>query len=60
MVPLVAAIWLSLESRDICADAGMGWLDLAGNCRIAFDGVFIERETAERPKQAARNYRAVL
>ena len=34
--------------------------DLAGNCRIAFDGIFIERETAERPKPAARNYRAVF
>lgn len=60
MVPLVAASWLSPESREICAEAGMGWLDLAGNCRIAFDGVFIERETAERPKPAARNYRAVF
>ncbi len=60
MVGLVAASWLSPESREICAEAGMGWLDLAGNCRIAFDGVFIERETAERPKPAARNYRAVF
>ncbi|MER8671229.1 type IV toxin-antitoxin system AbiEi family antitoxin [Mesorhizobium sp. M1156] len=60
MVGLVAASWLSPESREICAQAGMGWIDLAGNCRIAFDGVFIERETAERPKPAARNYRAVF
>ncbi|MGV2981961.1 type IV toxin-antitoxin system AbiEi family antitoxin [Camelimonas sp. ID_303_24] len=60
IVPLVAASWLSPESRDICADAGMGWLDLAGNCRIAFDGVFIERETAEKPKPAARSFRAVF
>lgn len=60
VVPLVAASWLSPESRGICAEAGMGWLDLAGNCRIAFDGVFIERETAEKPKPAARNFRAVF
>jgi hypothetical protein len=60
VVPLVAASWLSPESREICTEAGMGWLDLAGNCRIAFDGVYIERETAEKPKPAARNYRAVF
>lgn len=60
VVPLVAATWLSPESRAICAEAGMGWLDLAGNCRIAFDSVFIERETAEKPKPAARNFRAVF
>lgn len=60
VVPLVASSWLSPESRELCEQAGMGWLDLAGNCRIAFDGVYIERETAERPKPAARNYRAVF
>ncbi|WP_210191289.1 type IV toxin-antitoxin system AbiEi family antitoxin [Rhizobium sullae] len=60
VVPVVGASWLSPESRDICAEAGMGWLDLAGNCRIAFDGVYIERETADKPKPAARNYRAVF
>lgn len=60
VVPLVAASWLSPESRDICADAGMSWLDLAGNCRIAFDNVFIERETAEKQKPASRSYRAVF
>ncbi|RUT87505.1 hypothetical protein EOD14_10135, partial [Mesorhizobium sp. M7A.T.Ca.US.000.02.1.1] len=60
VVPLVAASWLSPESRNICANARMGWLDLAGNCRIAFDNVFIERETADKPKPAARNFRAVF
>lgn len=60
VVPLIASSWLSPESREICEKAGMGWFDLAGNCRIAFDGVYIERETAERPKPAARNYRAVF
>jgi hypothetical protein len=60
VVPLVASSWLSPESREICERAGMGWLDLAGNCHIAFDGIYIERETAERPKSAARNYRAVF
>lgn len=60
VVPIVAASWLSPESREACAEAGMGWLDLAGNCRIAFDSVFIERETTYKPKPVARNFRAVF
>lgn len=59
-IPLVGASWLSLESRRLCEHAGVGWIDLAGNCRIAFEGVYIERETAERPKAAARYLRALF
>lgn len=59
-VPLVGASWLSPESRRLCEQEGVGWIDLAGNCRIAFEGVYIERESAERPKPAARNFRAVF
>lgn len=60
VIPLVASSWLSRESRSLCEEAGVGWFDLAGNCRITFDGIYIERETAERPKAAARNYRSVF
>jgi hypothetical protein len=59
-VPLVGSSWLSPESRALCEEAGLGWIDLAGNCRIAFDGIYIERETAERPKPAARNFRSIF
>lgn len=59
-VPLVGASWLSPDSRHLCERAGVGWIDLAGNCRIVFEGVYIERETAERPKAAARNFRSVF
>lgn len=33
---LVIAPFLSLASRAMLAESGMGWLDLAGNARIAF------------------------
>lgn len=59
-VALIGASWLSPEARDLCSDAGVGWIDLAGNCRIAFDGIYIERETAERPKPAARSFRSIF
>jgi hypothetical protein len=59
-VPVVAASWLSPGSRQLCEESNVGWLDLAGNCRLAFEGVFIERETAERPKVAARAFRSIF
>lgn len=59
-IPIIGASWLSPQSRSLCENAGMGWVDLAGNCRIAFDGIYIEREIAGQPKSEARNFRAVF
>lgn len=59
-VAIVGSTWLSPESRSICEEAGVGWIDLAGNCRIAFGGIHVERETAERPKPAARSFRSIF
>jgi hypothetical protein len=41
---MVVAPYVSPKSAEICASAGMGYLDLSGNCRIAFQEVFINRE----------------
>jgi hypothetical protein len=59
-VPVVGATWLSEGARRLCDEAEVGWIDLAGNCRLSFDGVFIDRETAERPKPAARAYKSIF
>jgi hypothetical protein len=59
-IPMVAASWLSPESRQLCVDGRVNYLDLAGNCRLLFDGVHIERETSERPKAAARTFRSIF
>jgi hypothetical protein len=40
---LVAAPYMSPESQKLCTDADIGFLDLAGNCRLVFDQVFIKR-----------------
>jgi|AGTN01.3.fsa_nt_gi Uncharacterized protein conserved in bacteria len=40
---IFAAPFVSESSREICRDAGVGYLDLLGNCLIAFDHVYIER-----------------
>lgn len=38
------APYVSPESAEICRKDGIGYLDLAGNCRLSFDQVFISRE----------------
>jgi len=43
---LLLAPFISEESAKICTDAGIGYADLAGNARLAFDTVFIETRSA--------------
>ncbi len=38
------APYVSAGAARICAEQGVGYVDLSGNCRISFDGVFIERQ----------------
>jgi hypothetical protein len=39
------APYISPRSARICETAGIGFLDLSGNCRIAFQQVFVSRES---------------
>lgn len=38
------APYISPVSAAICVEAGIGYVDLSGNCRLAFDAIFILRE----------------
>lgn len=38
------APYVSLRAAEICKAEDVGYLDLSGNCRLSFDGIFIERE----------------
>ncbi|MBN2241054.1 MAG: hypothetical protein JW793_00075 [Acidobacteria bacterium] len=42
--PVFAAPFISKAAAEICLQAGAGHIDLAGNCRLAFDGIYIERQ----------------
>ena len=47
---ILAAPFISETSAKICSDAGIGYIDLAGNARLSFGKVFIERRvTDENP-----------
>ncbi len=38
------APYISPASAEICQKAGVGYMDLAGNCLLSFENVFIKRE----------------
>ena len=40
--PIFIAPYLSPEASSICEEEGIGYLDLSGNCHLAFGGVYID------------------
>jgi hypothetical protein len=59
-IPIVIAPYLSPEAQALCRDHGAGFLDLEGNARIVFDGVFIERRVASRPPAERRELKSIF
>jgi hypothetical protein len=57
---VVAASYISPESRKLCGEAGIGFIDLAGNCRLVFDHVFIERVGVPNPRAERRPLRSIF
>jgi hypothetical protein len=57
---IVAAPFISTESAQICADAGVGFVDLAGNARLAFGPVYIETRSAENPFRERKEARSLF
>jgi hypothetical protein len=47
--PVVVAPYIGPEGQRLCKEAGVGYLDLAGNTFLRFDGVLIDRRSTERP-----------
>ena len=59
-IPMLVSSYLSPESRSICLDHNVAYLDLYGNARLAFGPVYIERSVPERPKSEARAQRSLF
>ncbi|QWC91263.1 type IV toxin-antitoxin system AbiEi family antitoxin [Cupriavidus metallidurans] len=59
-VPILIAPYLSPAVRHMCRDSGVGYLDLSGNARIAFGGVFIEREMSDKPAVEQRELKSLF
>jgi len=56
---VVIAPYISPQSAAICAKEGIGYLDLAGNCRLTFDKVYIEQEGKANPFAVKRDLRSL-
>lgn len=58
--PVLLAPYISPDSAEICRQAGVGYADSAGNCRLVFGTVFIERSGATNPKAEKRGLRSLF
>jgi hypothetical protein len=58
--PIFIAPYLSLEARMICVENKVGFVDLQGNMRLEFDGVFIERTVSDKPPPERRELKSLF
>jgi hypothetical protein len=54
-----AAPYISPQTAEICMKEKIGYLDLAGNCRLTFGQVYIEREGKPNPFAEKRDLRSL-
>ena len=57
---VVIAPYLSPAAQEICRQEDIGFLDFEGNCRLVFDGVFIERAVPLRPATERREIKSIF
>jgi len=54
------APYLSPEAQALCKEEGVGFLDLEGNARLVFDGVFVERLFSSKPSVEKRELKSLF
>jgi hypothetical protein len=57
---VVIAPYLSPAAQEICRKEDIGFLDFEGNCRLVFNGVFIERAVPLRPSTERRELKSIF
>ena len=60
MYGVFMAPYISSQSAAICEKAGIGYADLAGNCRLVFGQVYIERRDWPNPSIVKRELRSLF
>lgn len=58
--PVFIAPYISPAARQLCEEMEVGYLDLVGNARIAFGGVFIERLVEGKPAAEQRELKSLF
>ena len=56
---VLVAPYISPQSAQICMENGIGYVDLAGNCRLSFGRVYVEREGRPNPVPQRRDLRSL-
>ena len=56
---VIFAPYISERTAEICRDEGVGYLDLAGNCYLNFQTVFIQKVGLPNPVPARRELRSL-
>jgi hypothetical protein len=59
-IPILIAPYLSPEARVLCEESRVGFLDLYGNARLVFDGVFIDRAVPDKPPTEQRDLKSIF
>jgi hypothetical protein len=57
---VVIAPYLSPAAQELCRKEDIGFLDFEGNCRLVFNGVFIERAVPLRPSTERRELKSIF
>ena len=56
---VLVAPYVSPQSAQICRESGIGYVDLAGNCRLSFRQAYLEREGRPNPVPQRRDLRSL-
>lgn len=57
--PIFMAPYISPKVAEICNIAGVGYIDLAGNCRLSFAQVYIQKQGNPNPFPQKRDLRSL-
>ena len=58
--PVAASVYIGPQSARILKDNNLGYLDLSGNCYVAFDQVLIEKEGKRNLRPSTRPLRSLF
>jgi len=58
--PVVVAPYISPEGQRLCREAGVGYMDLTGNVFLRFDGILVDRRSAEAPPREKARLRRLF
>lgn len=59
-IPVFVAPYLSPNAQSLCREEGVGFVDLEGNVHLAFDGIYIERQVANKPDSERRELKSLF